>query len=205
VTARTDPAFFDAMYRHSPDHDPWSFASDPYERGRYRRIVAALPEGRRFRAAFEPGCAIGVLSALLADRCDHVLAVDHALTAVRTARRRYPALRNVEFRCASLQHGLRPEDGPFDLLCLSEIGYYFDADDLARVAADLVVRLAAAATVVACHWTGSSADHHLGGREVHDVLGEVLGGRGLVPAWPRQVRPGFVIDRWDRPDRWGGR
>ena len=54
--------YFEAMYRES--QDPWSLSTRWYERRKYALTVAALPRAR-YRSAFEPGCSVGELSALL--------------------------------------------------------------------------------------------------------------------------------------------
>ena len=63
-------AYFDAMYQDATD--PWGFEERWYEQRKYAISLAQLP-ARRYRRAFEPGCSIGVLSALLAPRCDALL------------------------------------------------------------------------------------------------------------------------------------
>ena len=48
-----------------------------YERRKYAITMAMLPLPR-YRHAYEPGCSVGVLTELLAARCDHVTATDVA-------------------------------------------------------------------------------------------------------------------------------
>ena len=64
--------YFEALYAAAPD--PWDFEGSDYERGKYAATLAALPQPRYARA-LEVGCSIGVLTALLAPRCDRLLAV----------------------------------------------------------------------------------------------------------------------------------
>ena len=68
-----DRAYFDRVYEANAD--PWSFATSPYEYQKYQATMAALPQAH-YTNAFEIGCSIGVLTQMLADRCDHLLAVD---------------------------------------------------------------------------------------------------------------------------------
>ena len=49
VGSTSSQAFFDDLYRRDPD--PWGFATDTYERGRYDRIVQCL-HGARFGRGF---------------------------------------------------------------------------------------------------------------------------------------------------------
>jgi SAM-dependent methyltransferase len=127
---RTWPTeIFEALY--AADADPWDFADSWYEHRKYALTVAALPRSR-YRRAFEPGCSIGVLTSLLAQRCDSVLAADAVAAAVDQARERLTAHAHVELRQLVI-----PEQWPheqFDLIVLSEIATYLDADDLELVA-----------------------------------------------------------------------
>ena len=81
-------SYFDALYAASPD--PLDFETSPYEAEKYAATLAALPRPR-YRRALEVGCAIGVLTALLAPRCDALLALDGAEAALDRARRRVAA------------------------------------------------------------------------------------------------------------------
>ena len=58
-------SYFDGQYAASAD--PWGFTSRWYERRKYAISVAMLPSAR-YRSAFEPGCSIGELTAMLAPR-----------------------------------------------------------------------------------------------------------------------------------------
>jgi methylase of polypeptide subunit release factors len=125
TTNTTSQEFFEAKYRENSD--PWAFASNDYEQNRYSVILRALGS-RRYRRAFEPGCSIGILTARLASICDHIDAIDISPTAVTRARHYCAHLDNVNIHCGSL-----PKDvpaGTFDLVILSEIGYYFGGQQL---------------------------------------------------------------------------
>ena len=78
------------------------------------------------RSGLEVGCSIGVLTSQLARRCDRLLAVDlrrgGAEPSARAVCRRCPG---VEFALMELPRQL--PDGPFDLLVLSEVVYYWSA------------------------------------------------------------------------------
>jgi len=123
-------------------------------------VLRSLPE-LRYSSAFEPGCSIGVLTAALATRCDALLASDIAPTAVRLARERCARLRNVRIEQADMSQSL--PDGPFDLIVLSELGYYFTRAELTRITRELAARMAPGGDFVAVHWLGESSDHLLHG------------------------------------------
>jgi hypothetical protein len=74
---------FEARYAANPD--PWGFETSAYEHEKYERTLAALGH-RHYGRAFEAGCSIGVFTAMLAERCDELLAVDIAQAAVDSAR-----------------------------------------------------------------------------------------------------------------------
>ena len=76
--------------------DPWKFATSAYERGKYTLTLNAMPNSR-YRSALEVGCSIGVLTRSLASRCDAVVAIDAAQTALVEARRRCADLPGVRF------------------------------------------------------------------------------------------------------------
>ncbi len=85
VTARLPDAYFDRMYEGSAD--PWQLQDRWYEQRKFAITMALLPHPR-YRHAFEPGCSVGVLTGLLAARCDHVTATDVAPAAIDAARER---------------------------------------------------------------------------------------------------------------------
>jgi SAM-dependent methyltransferase len=157
--------YFDQMYAAS--NDPWGFTDRWYERRKYALSVAALPRPR-YRSALEIGCSIGVLTALLGERCDEVLALDVAEPAVDEARRRTAHLPGVHVH----QHAV-PSDWPagrFDLVVLSEVGYYFSAEDLRRVLDRLCASLEPGGTLLAVHWRHPVEDYPLDADEVHGAL-----------------------------------
>ncbi len=143
------PEHFDALYMADPD--PWNFAASPYERGKYTLTLNAMPKPR-YRLALEVGCSIGVLTRLLASRCDSLLAIDAARTPLVEARRRCANLPGVSF-----QQMFVPEqwpDGAFDLILLSEVVYYLSRDDVGRLAARVTRSLLRGGSVILVHWTG---------------------------------------------------
>lgn len=182
-------AAFEARYRSAPD--PWNFAGSAYERGRYRDIVHGLSKAR-YRCAYEPGCSIGELTVRLAARCDRVFASDISPTAADRARLRCAPLANVSVACADVSGEI--PDGPFDLIVFSEIGYYFERTELARIARRLTCSMEAGGEFVAVHWLGDSEDHVLHGDEVHEVLEETPD----LALIARRRAPGYRIDTWVR-------
>lgn len=177
--------------RYRSNSDPWNFAASAYEQDRYRQTMESLLR-ERYGAAFEPGCSIGELTAMLASRCRTVLATDVSESAVARAKLRCKALANVEIAHADLTDAL--ERGPFDLIVLSEIAYYFRAPDLVDIAARLPRQLLPGGELIAVHWLGHSSDHRLHGNKVHEILL-----KRLALQWVRGMHHGnFRIDTWIR-------
>ena len=152
-------SYFEAIYRADPD--PWRFASSDYEREKYRATLAALPRAL-YPRGLEVGCSIGVLTRQLAHRCERLLAVDCVEAVLGEARQRCAGLPGVEFARMELPRQL-PE-GPFDLLMLSEVAYYWSASDLEVMAEFAGQAVAPGGDIVLVHWTGGT-DYPLSGDE----------------------------------------
>jgi predicted TPR repeat methyltransferase len=186
MTSTTSEAFFDAKYR--AEADPWSFATNDYELNRYDRILNAL-DGRRFELAYEPGCSVGVLTVLLAPVCDRVEACDISIAAVEKAQGRCRDLMNVSIHHARLSSFIPLHA---DLYVFSEVGYYLSRGELVDLLGKHIDALQDGATLIACHWRGSSPDHLLSGDEVHEVIHGVP---GLFHKYSEQHTE-FRLDRW---------
>ena len=145
--------------------DPWDYATSAYEQGKYAATLAALPRAR-YLSALEIGCSIGVLTARLAGRCDRLLAVDYAPTALARARARCRAQPWVTFRRMTLP--AEYPAGRFDLTLLSEVGYYWSWADLHLARARIIDGLAPGGQLLLVHWTPPIDDAPLTGDEVHE-------------------------------------
>jgi 2-polyprenyl-3-methyl-5-hydroxy-6-metoxy-1,4-benzoquinol methylase len=183
------PDFFEAKYQQSPD--PWDFAHSDYELARYDAILAALNH-RRYRNAIEPGCSIGVLTERLATLTDQLLAFDFSPAAAAQAAARCARLPNVTVTCAPLDDHTAFTD--FDLVVLSEIGYYFSAADWHHLTARIVDSLAPGATLLAEHWLGHSPDQILSGDQVHDILLTLPG----LTLQHSERHEAFRLEVWER-------
>lgn len=179
--------YFERLFAAS--EDPWAFKTRWYEVRKRALTLASLPD-QRYGRAYEPGCANGELSAALADRCDELLVSDGADKAVQLATRRVAAFENVTVVKAWL-----PQDwpsGPFDLIVLSELGYYLDAASLAQVAKSARDSLDPGGTVIACHWRPRIEGCTLTGDDVHRLLGAAL----ELPRLASTVDADLRIDVW---------
>jgi SAM-dependent methyltransferase len=158
----TPIAYFEQMYAGNPD--PWDFAGRWYDHRKHDLTVASLTR-EVYRSAFEPGCSTGMLTARLAGRCDRLLAVDAVESAVRTAADRVAAQPHVTVARARMPHDWPA--GPFDLVVLSELGYYFDDGELDHLLYRAVTSLEPGGELVAVHWRRPVAEHVRDGDEVH--------------------------------------
>ncbi len=158
------PDTFDRIYAADPD--PWRFTTSRYEQEKYAATLAALG-ARRFSAALEIGCSIGVLTRLLARRCDTLLAVDVAHAALAAACHRCAGLPGVRIERRQI-----PRDWPgggFDLIVLSEVLYFLSTDDIACSARRAAASLLPGGLVLLVNWTGPT-DTPCTGDEAADLF-----------------------------------
>lgn len=143
--------YFDRLYAASGD--PWDFETSAYEAQKYAATLAALPRPR-YECALELGCSIGVLTQLLAPRCETVLATDVSEAALARARARCARLSHVRFERCDLFTQFPA--GTFDLILMSEVGYYFSASDLEKLRAKIATALAPRGHLLLVHFTGET-------------------------------------------------
>ena len=157
---------FDAMYDEGDD--PWQIAGSFYEERR-RALVLGLLGFRRHGRALEIGCADGQLTQALLERCDDVVALDTSHRAVSTARTRAPR--------ATVEQGMAPMDlpsGPFDLVLLSEVGYFLSPLELVATLRRCEAALAPGGELLLCHWQHPTRDVPLDGQLVHEQAASML-------------------------------
>jgi SAM-dependent methyltransferase len=184
------PDYFDDLY--DQHDDPWGFQNRWYERRKRQLTMAAVP-GERYRSIFEPGCSIGVLTAELATRSDRVLAMDISAKALARARDRVPP--TVEL-CQGAVPGAWPA-GTFDLVVLSEVGYYLDSTDCQRMA-ELAVT--SAHDLVAVHWLHPVNDYPLTGDQVHQII-NTCADRHHMTRIATHLETDLRIDVWSKDSR----
>jgi SAM-dependent methyltransferase len=156
-------SYFDALYQTDPD--PWKFETSEYEAQKYAATLAALPKSR-YSAALEIGGSIGVLTQQIAQRCDALLSIDVSKLAQDRAIQRCQQLPQVEFRLMNFPHQY-PED-KFDLILVSEVGYYWCREDLQTAQQRMLELLQPGGNLLLVHWLPISPDYPLTGDAVHD-------------------------------------
>ena len=157
---------FDRMY--DDGDDPWAFDGSFYEERR-RALVLALLGCRRYGRALEIGCADGRLTESLLERCEQVVALDTSHRAVTAAQARAPR--------AVVVQGMAPADlpgGPFDLVLLSEVGYFLTPLELVATLRRCAASLAPGGELVLCHWQHPTEQVPLDGALVHEQAATAL-------------------------------
>jgi SAM-dependent methyltransferase len=155
--------YFEKIYQTNPD--PWQFETSPYESEKYFASLAALP-APYYQHGFEVGGSIGVLTRLLAGRCHRLLSIDISPTAQRRARARCGDQPHVEFQI--MQFPREKPEQTFDLIVLSEVGYYLSASDLLSARGWIIQALQPGGHLLLVHWTPFVEDYPLSGDEVHE-------------------------------------
>ena len=148
--------------------DPWRYETRWYEQRKRALIMASLPR-RRYRRALEVGCSTGALTEELASRCDEVIAMDLDPRAIAKVRER--GLERVTAVTSDALVGM--PDGPFDLIVLSEVGYYWGASGIARIARQTRDIATGDAHLLACHWRRPVEDRGGAADIVHGAIGRV--------------------------------
>jgi SAM-dependent methyltransferase len=172
-TAGDAERIFDAVHRD--DEDPWEYTTSWYEQRKRALTLAALPD-EKYAAGLEIGCSIGTLSLELAQRCDSFLAVDASSAALAQA-----ATRLAHVPAARTSHLTVPHEWPkgkFDLIVVSEVGYYLSPDELARLFERVEAALLPGGTLALCHWRHPVSGWELDGDAVHAAARRQLGWAG---------------------------
>lgn len=183
TAAASSTSYFDKLYEGF-ETDPWGLDDRWYERRKRDLVLAALPR-ERFVRIFEPGAATGALTARLRERSDEVVAWEQSAEARRRS------------HDPDVAAGRIPDewpDGEFDLIVLSEVGYY--CPDPGALVIRVEASLADDGVLVACHWRHAAADHAHTGDEVHDALAALPLHRDV-----HHVEADFVLDVWSRHGR----
>lgn len=182
-----DVDYFDTLYIDTDD--PWKMRTRWYE-ARKRALVEAVLPRARFGRVFEPGCGAGLMTERLARRCDALLATDLHPRAVASTARRLAAHAHVAVQVAALPQAW--PDGAFDLIVLSELGYYFAAEDWRPMAARFAASLTDSGVVVACHWRHDFDARRSSTSEVHRALDDVAGLHALCTV----SEPDLLLQVW---------
>ncbi|MFF1252047.1 PIG-L family deacetylase [Pseudarthrobacter sp. NPDC058329] len=155
---------FDGVHAREPD--PWHYTTSWYERRKRALTLAALP-AEQYSSGLEIGCSIGTLTAELAPRCTNLVAVDASGTALQRAADRLAPFPGVTLRQLVLP-GSWPA-GNYDLVVLSEVGYYFAPREYDELLDNIGTSILPGGTLLLCHWLHPVSGWELDGETVHTV------------------------------------
>jgi LmbE family N-acetylglucosaminyl deacetylase/SAM-dependent methyltransferase len=150
---------------HAEHADPWGAQSSWYEERKRALLLAALPR-QRFARVLEVGCSTGVLAQHLSDRADSLVAVDSSPSAIGLARKRLGDA--ADLRVMAVPHDW-PE-GRFDLVVVSEVGYFLSPTELQGLIQRVVSCLTSDGVVALCHWRHPVRGWPLDAARVHEAF-----------------------------------
>ena len=183
--------FFEALYQQDPD--PWQFATSEYEAQKYATTIDALPRPL-YQSGFEIGGSIGVLTEKLAQRCHSLLSVDISDIPQRQAIERCQHQDNIRFELMSVPNSF--PDEYFDLIVMSEVGYYWSLPDLIKAQRLILERLRSQGHLILVHWTVDAQVLPITGDMVHDTF------IGLVPDRLQHIKsliePQYRLDLFEK-------
>lgn len=177
---------FARLYQSNPD--PWRFETSEYEQTKYRRTLSVLGE-RHFTSGLEVGCSIGILTRMLAPRCDTLLGVDIVEDPLEAARSRCADQPHVRFQRMRV-----PAEWPgdrFDLMVFSEVLYFLSAADIERCVAYVRAGLLPVAMVVLVNWLGQTDDPTPGNEAAERFIGAAAGSLTVAH---RERHEGYRLD-----------
>lgn len=183
--------YFDKIYQSNDD--PWNFERSDYEREKYAATLAALPRPM-YDNAFEIGCSIGVLTQQLVSRCRHLLSVDGSEAPLRKAQARLHDQSHVQFQQMKIPDAF--PGGQFDLVLLSEVGYYWSRADLAKAQQRIGDALLPGGHLLLVHWTPYVEDYPLTGDEVHEAFIAWADSQSLLHLHHQRAEQ-YRLDLWE--------
>ena len=211
-------SYFDALYSDNPD--PWQYKTRWYEKRKRDICLAILPQSQ-YNNAIELGCGNGVLSELLAQRCQALVSIDGNEHAVQLTKARLAGLPHAKVIQGVIPNDLLTlkeavidayplsNDTPtnklsFDLIIISEILYYLSANDIDTVIAWTQQNLAIGGTLLCCHWRYAIKGFTMTGKTVHQRLQDAFNlanNEKHEVAFNHQsqmVDSDFLLDIWQR-------
>ncbi len=160
--------YFDEVY--SANTDPWNFEGSDYERAKYAVTINALTKPL-YHNVFEIGCSIGVLSEMIMNKCENLLAVDAVEAPLVKARQRLSAYPNVQVKRMTVPADFGNE--MYDLIIISEVAYYLDNAALGMLRKKTMKQLIKGGQLLMVHWTPLVHDYPQTGNYVNDYFLEL--------------------------------
>jgi cyclopropane fatty-acyl-phospholipid synthase-like methyltransferase len=183
--------YFKEVY--DANDDPWNFETSEYEAAKYAATLKALPR-EKYQNALEVGCSVGVLTALLAQKTEKLLATDVSQKALNAAKMKCRELPDVTFKCMSFPAELPDEQ--YDLIMISEVAYYLSVDDWEFAVNGLYNRLLRHGDIVLVHWLPEVLDYPQTGDQVHNAFGKLMKDK-LTNVYSKREE-NYRIDVWTK-------
>jgi len=180
-------SYFEQLF--AGNDDPWAFRTRWYEKRKREVLLTSLPR-QHYARIFEPACANGELSAGLAERTASLVCQDRDNTAVHLARERLRPWHH-----AHVEKGCLPQDWPsgeFDLIVLSEIGYYLDPRQWLEVLQRARASLSSDGALLLCHWLHPIEGCPQTGQQAHELLAAHL----TLHRQLRHEEADFLLEYW---------
>lgn len=151
-------SFFDDIWARG---DFWALESSEFERARYARLIARLdPSG--YDRVLEIGCGAGAFSRLLAPLTRRLLALDVSAKAISTAHTALSTLKQTEFRVANIMDYDPRQEGPWNLIVMSEticyLGWLYSFFDVCWLASELLAATAPGGHLLLANTQGDFGD-----------------------------------------------
>ncbi len=178
---------------YAANDDPWDFETSEYEAEKYAATLNALPR-ENYANAFEIGCSIGVLTEKLAAKCAKLLAVDVSEKALEKARARCENLPQIIFKKMSVPNEF--PDAHFDLILISEVGYYLAPDDWRNLMEKSFAHLTGKGQIALVHWLPFVHDYPQTGDEVHDSFTEFA--KNKMRNLSEKCTEKYRLDVWEK-------
>ncbi|MED6318209.1 MAG: class I SAM-dependent methyltransferase [Pseudomonadota bacterium] len=209
-------SYFDELYNDNTD--PWQYQTRWYEERKRNTCLALLPQPH-YELAIELGCGNGVLSELLAHRCQDLISIDGNHQAVKLAKERLAALPHARviqgivpdklFSLKELLEQRKPlsentsiNQPPFDLIVISEILYYLSSSDIDVIINWALHNLALNGTLLCCHWRYAIDGFAMTGESVHQRLHQVFTNNNenqyAFNHQSQMIDSDFLLDIWQR-------
>ena len=160
--------YFDDVY--DVNTDPWNFETSIYEKNKYLITIQALNRNT-YKNVFEVGCSIGILSEMLAQRSEKLLAVDASEAPLNKARHQLLKYPNVVVEKMNVPTEFITTSA--DLIVLSEVAYYLNNDDLKILREKILQQLEKGGQLLMVHWTPFVHDYPQTGDRVHEYFLEL--------------------------------
>jgi hypothetical protein len=170
--------------------DPWESEWSAVEKRKLALTMACLPR-IRYNSGFEAARSVGVLTELLAVRCDRLISSDLTPNSGPAVQTRSECHGASPFEVRPIRE--QWPSGQFDLVVFNEIAVLFGEKDIGRIMACVFGSTRVGANVVGVH-RRDLVNHPLSAERSHQIIGE---SEDLVKVAHR-CEEHLLLDIWER-------